>query len=118
MLALAVVLCHVYADFYTMLTWLYYCVVSVTKHIYLAVLCTVYANWNILLSAVQYCANVKVVDHEGRNALWYARTSGSVECTELLATAGCPDTATLPRRRGSLQPSKNDVFDKLPASVI
>ncbi|XP_070174691.1 centaurin-gamma-1A-like isoform X5 [Littorina saxatilis] len=65
-----------------------------------------------------YCANVKVVDHEGRNALWYARTSGSVECTDLLAAAGCPDTATLPRRRGSLQPSKNDVFDKLPASVI
>ncbi|KAK7492700.1 hypothetical protein BaRGS_00016005 [Batillaria attramentaria] len=65
-----------------------------------------------------YCANVKVVDHEGRNALWYARTSGSSECTELLTAAGCPDHATLPRRRGSLQPGKNDVFDKLPASVI
>ncbi|XP_076455882.1 centaurin-gamma-1A-like isoform X1 [Babylonia areolata] len=64
-----------------------------------------------------YCANVKVVDHEGRNALWYARSSESLACTELLATAGCPDT-TLPRRRGSLQPTKNDVFDKLPASVI
>jgi Arf-GAP/GTPase/ANK repeat/PH domain-containing protein 1/3 len=67
----------------------------------------------------QYGANVKVVDHEGRNALWYARTSGSVECTDLLTSNGCPDTATLPRRRGSSQPSsKNDVFDKLPASVI
>ncbi|KAL8616474.1 hypothetical protein ACOMHN_041077 [Nucella lapillus] len=65
-----------------------------------------------------YCANVKVVDHEGRNALWYARTSGSVECTDMLSSAGCPDTATLPRRRGSLQTTKNDVFDKLPASVI
>lgn len=65
-----------------------------------------------------YGANVKVVDHEGRNALWYARTSGSSECTELLTNAGCPDHTTLPRRRGSLQPGKNDVFDKLPASVI
>ncbi|XP_025080568.1 arf-GAP with GTPase, ANK repeat and PH domain-containing protein 1-like isoform X4 [Pomacea canaliculata] len=65
-----------------------------------------------------YNANVKVMDHEGRNALWYARTSGSAECTDLLSNAGCPDHPTLPRRRGSLQPSKNDVFDKLPASVI
>lgn len=61
---------------------------------------------------------MKVADHEGRNALWYARSSGSTECTELLLNAGCPDHPTLPRRRGSLQPSKNDVFDKLPASVI
>ncbi|GFR81318.1 ARF-GAP with GTPase, ANK repeat and PH domain-containing protein 1, partial [Elysia marginata] len=79
----------------------------------------------------QYNANVKVVDHEGRNALWYARSSGSSECTELLTSSGCPEHPTLPRRRGSLQHQqqqqqhqgggvggKGDVFDKLPASVI
>ncbi|KAK3105706.1 hypothetical protein FSP39_003889 [Pinctada imbricata] len=66
-----------------------------------------------------YSANVKVVDHEGRNALWYARSSGSVECVELLINNGCPEHPTLPRRRGSsAQPGKNDVFEKLPASVI
>ncbi|XP_046563640.1 centaurin-gamma-1A-like isoform X7 [Haliotis rubra] len=64
-------------------------------------------------------ASVKVVDHEGRNALWYAKSSGSTECVELLINNGCPEHPTLPRRRGSAQPSgKNDVFDKLPASVI
>jgi len=66
-----------------------------------------------------YNANVKVVDHEGRNALWYARSSGSMECTELLTTSGCPENSTMPRRRGSVQQTgKTDVFDKLPASVI
>lgn len=65
-----------------------------------------------------YNANVKVLDHEGRNALWYARGSGSPECVDLLVTNGCPEHPTLPRRRGSVQPGKNDMFDKLPASVI
>ncbi|XP_062568891.1 arf-GAP with GTPase, ANK repeat and PH domain-containing protein 1-like isoform X17 [Saccostrea cucullata] len=66
-----------------------------------------------------YNANVKVVDHEGRNALWYARSSGSNECVELLMNNGCPEHPTLPRRRGSsAQAGKNDVFEKLPASVI
>ncbi|CAG5125080.1 unnamed protein product, partial [Candidula unifasciata] len=65
-----------------------------------------------------YNANVNVVDHENRNAFWYARSSGSSECTELLAANGCVEHPTLPRRRGSSQPGKNDVFDKLPASVI
>ncbi|ESO86841.1 hypothetical protein LOTGIDRAFT_128465, partial [Lottia gigantea] len=65
-----------------------------------------------------YNANVKVVDHEGRNALWYARSSGSGDCMDLLANNGCPEHPTLPRRRGSVQPNKSDVFDKLPASVI
>ncbi|KAK3586293.1 hypothetical protein CHS0354_035694 [Potamilus streckersoni] len=65
-----------------------------------------------------YGANVKVVDHEGRNALWYARSSNSSECPELLVNNGCPEHSTLPRRRGSVQPGKNDVFEKLPASVI
>ncbi|KAL4228483.1 Arf-GAP with GTPase [Mactra antiquata] len=67
-------------------------------------------------------ANVKVVDHEGRNALWYAKSSGSQECVDLLMNSGCPQNPTLPRRRGSSQQStdsgKNDVFEKLPASVI
>ncbi|CAI9735267.1 centaurin-gamma-1A isoform X17 [Octopus vulgaris] len=65
-----------------------------------------------------YNANVKVLDHEGRNALWYARGSGSPECVTLLLTNGCPEHPTLPRRRGSVQPGKTDMFDKLPASVI
>ncbi|KAL3836901.1 hypothetical protein ACJMK2_022307, partial [Sinanodonta woodiana] len=46
-----------------------------------------------------YGANVKVVDHEGRNALWYARSSSSSECVELLVNNGCPEHPTLPRRR-------------------
>ncbi|CAE1325610.1 AGAP [Acanthosepion pharaonis] len=56
-----------------------------------------------------YNANVKVLDHEGRNALWYARGSGSPECVDLLVTNGCPEHPTLPRRRGSVQPGKNDM---------
>lgn len=68
--------------------------------------------------SLQYSANVKVVDHEGRNALWYAKSSGSSECVELLTTNGCPENPTLPRRRTSVQAGKNDVFEKLPASVI
>ncbi|XP_052252900.1 arf-GAP with GTPase, ANK repeat and PH domain-containing protein 3-like isoform X5 [Dreissena polymorpha] len=66
-------------------------------------------------------ANVKVVDHEGRNALWYAKSSASQECVELLMNSGCPENPTLPRRRGSSHQGgsgKNDVFEKLPSSVI
>ncbi|KAJ8307133.1 hypothetical protein KUTeg_015217 [Tegillarca granosa] len=70
----------------------------------------------------QYSANVKVVDHEGRNGLWYARSSGSNECVELLVVNGCPEHPTLSRRRTSVQQQqgqqKTDVFEKLPASVI
>lgn len=69
-----------------------------------------------------YSANVKVVDHEGRNGLWYARSSGSNECVELLVVNGCPEHPTLSRRRTSVQQQqgqqKTDVFEKLPASVI
>ncbi|XP_064618423.1 arf-GAP with GTPase, ANK repeat and PH domain-containing protein 3-like isoform X2 [Liolophura sinensis] len=67
-----------------------------------------------------YSANVKVLDHEGRNALWYAKSSGATDCMDMLVNHGCPENPTLPRRRGSSQPApgKNDVFEKLPASVI
>ncbi|KAL8608051.1 hypothetical protein ACOMHN_023867 [Nucella lapillus] len=65
-----------------------------------------------------YSANVKVVDHEGRNALWYAKTSGSLECSDLLNSAGCPDLGTAPQQRGHQRHSKNDMYGKLPASVI
>lgn len=63
------------------------------------------------------------MDHEGRNALWYAKSSGSQECVDLLMNSGCPEHPTLPRRRGSSHQSggsggKTDVFEKLPASVI
>lgn len=68
----------------------------------------------------QYGANVQAVDHEGHNALWFARSAGSVECVELLHNQGCPDNPSLPRQRGSLAGSTggNDVFDRLPASII
>lgn len=36
-------------------------------------------------------ADVSVVDHEGRNALFYALSSGQHECAELLSRRGCPD---------------------------
>ena len=67
----------------------------------------------------QYGANVSAVDHEGHNALWFARSAGSMECVELLRNQGCPDTPSLPRQRGSVASTGgNDVFDKLPASII
>ncbi|XP_064644118.1 arf-GAP with GTPase, ANK repeat and PH domain-containing protein 3-like isoform X7 [Lineus longissimus] len=50
-----------------------------------------------------YNADVKVVDHDGRNALYYARTSEVPECIELLKNSGCPECPTLPRRRNSQQ---------------
>lgn len=72
---------------------------------------------------LQYGANVRMVDHEGRNALWYARSSGSVECVELLRHQGCPDNPTLPRNRPRAplpqqQQGSSEAFEKLPASVI
>lgn len=69
---------------------------------------------------LQYGANVSAVDHEGHNALWFARSAGSVECVELLHNQGCPDNPSLPRQRGSLASSTggNDDFDRLPASII
>ncbi len=88
----------------------------------------------------QYGADVRALDHDGRNALWYARSSRSGDCVELLRAQGCPDTgppppppgapgsgATLPRRRTPSSqdpplpptiPPPNDAFEKLPASVI
>ncbi|XP_074653426.1 arf-GAP with GTPase, ANK repeat and PH domain-containing protein 1-like [Tubulanus polymorphus] len=82
-----------------------------------------------------YNANVKVVDKDGRNALYYARTSKVPECVSLLQNNGCPENPTLPRRRSSqhqyqqgpvpVQPpvppsggNKKDSFESLPSSVI
>ncbi|ELT98958.1 hypothetical protein CAPTEDRAFT_219196 [Capitella teleta] len=70
-----------------------------------------------------YGANVRMVDHEGRNALWYARSSGSQECVDLLRAQGCSDNPTLPRRRPQAPPpggnnGNGNEFEKLPASVI
>ena len=73
------------------------------------------------------------MDHEGRNALWYAKSSRVQECMELLKGQGCPENPTIPRRRTSSQqppatlqqppppslpPGSNEAFEKLPASVI
>ncbi len=64
------------------------------------------ANVKIVVCVFQYGANVKIVDHEGRNSLFYARSSGSQDCVELLRSQGCPENPTLPRgRRGSNQPA-------------
>lgn len=72
----------------------------------------------VCLSPPQYNANVRVVDHEGRNAYFYAQASGKTECADFLRANGCPEqgvpslmspaayhqataavAATLPRRR-------------------
>lgn len=63
---------------------------------------------------------MQLIDHEGHNALFYARGSGSVECVDILR---CQENPTLPRRRISNPPSgassgTNEVFGQLPASVI
>jgi Arf-GAP/GTPase/ANK repeat/PH domain-containing protein 1/3 len=84
-----------------------------------------------------YGANTKAIDHEGHSALYYARGAGAAECVELLRTQGCPENPTLPRRRVSnppmtggssgavtgrsgatAGPGSDELFDKLPASVI
>ncbi|BFZ22466.1 hypothetical protein BsWGS_25505 [Bradybaena similaris] len=66
-----------------------------------------------------YNADVQVLDHEQRSALWYANSSGSKACSQLLRCSGCMDqTAVAPRRRSSAQSGHNDVLEKLPASVI
>ena len=75
---------------------------------------------------LQYGANAKAVDHEGHNALYYARGANAVDCVELLRTQGCSENPTLPRRRISNPPpggsggssGSGEIFDKLPASVI
>ena len=82
---------------------------------------------------------MQALDHEGRNALWYAKSSRSNECVELLKLHGCAENPTLPRggggaagRRGQAPPPPapkdplpapplppgNEAFEKLPASVI
>lgn len=79
-------------------------------------------NLTLVQLLIWYGANVQLIDHEGHNALFYARGSSSVECAELLRGQGCQENPTLPRRRISNPPSNstgsNEMFDKLPASVI
>ena len=94
----------------------------------------------LMFFCLQYGADVRALDHEGRNALWYAKSSRSNECVELLKGQGCPENPTIPRRRTSSQqppppgvisitqqqlpvapplpPGSNEAFEKLPASVI
>ena len=51
-------------------------------------------------------ADVGVVDHEGRNALFYALASGHHECAELLRRRGCPDQGfVLPPPPAQLAPA-------------
>ena len=88
---------------------------------------------NITAVVVQYGANSKAIDHEGHSAVYYARGAGAAECVELLRSQGCPENPTLPRRRisnppansvavpnrsGNSGPESDEIFERLPASVI
>lgn len=87
----------------------------------------------VVAVAVQYGANSKAIDHEGHSAVYYARGAGAAECVELLRSQGCPENPTLPRRRisnppansaavpsrsGNSGPDSDEIFERLPASVI
>jgi len=89
----------------------------------------------LLVFVVQYGANSKAIDHEGHSAVYYARGAGAMECVELLRSQGCPENPTLPRRRisnpppanstgggsgrsGNSGPETDEIFERLPASVI
>jgi len=89
---------------------------------------------SVVAVVVQYGANSKAIDHEGHSAVYYARGAGAAECVELLRSQGCPENPTLPRRRISNPPANNsaatasrsgnsgpetdEIFERLPASVI
>jgi hypothetical protein len=64
---------------------------------------------------------VKLLDHDGRTSVSYARSSGVTELVELLLNNGCPDvtlSGTLPRRKNSVT-RKNDLHsDKVTSSVL
>lgn len=66
-------------------------------------------------------ANVKIIDHDGRSCVSYARSSGVSELIELLLNNGCPDVSfsgTLPRRKNSVS-RKNDLHaEKVTSSVL
>jgi len=87
----------------------------------------------VVVINVQYGANSKAIDHEGHSAVYYARGAGAAECVELLRSQGCPENPTLPRRRvsnppanssagagrsGNSGPETDEIFERLPASVI
>jgi len=65
--------------------------------------------------------------------MYYARGAGASECVDLLRSQGCPENPTLPRRRvsnppagsnaapsrsGNSGPESEEIFERLPASVI
>jgi len=65
--------------------------------------------------------------------MYYARGAGATECVDLLRSQGCPENPTLPRRRisnppsssnagasrsGNSGPETDEIFERLPASVI
>lgn len=61
-----------------------------------------------------YGANAQLEDHDGHNALYYARSAKSEECISLLEAAGCPNNT----RRGSFSKTSPQVFDRLPTTNI
>ena len=70
---------------------------------------------------LQSNANVKLLDHEGRTCISYARNSGVTELIDLLLNNGCPDvtlSGTLPRRKNSVT-RKNDLHaDKVTSAIL
>uniref|UniRef100_A0A6A7FZN1 Centaurin-gamma-1A-like isoform X1 n=1 Tax=Hirondellea gigas TaxID=1518452 RepID=A0A6A7FZN1_9CRUS len=82
---------------------------------------------------IWYNANVKALDSDGRSAVYYARSVGDKDTTDLLLQSGCPDSpsyvissssaaanaqsSTLPRSKGSIS-RKPELLDKLQASII
>lgn len=86
------------------------------------------ANLVLIQLLLWHGANANLIDHEGYNPLFYARSAGSVACTELLRMYGSSEGPTLPRRRPSNTPSNSsynnqasnhgEAFEKLPSSVL
>lgn len=51
----------------------------------------------------QYFADVRILDGQGRSALWHAKSAGSKECADILRHNGCNDL-------GTMIPQGSDVF--------
>lgn len=70
---------------------------------------------------VQYGADGRLMDHERRDALWYARFANSQECVNVLRSHGYAsgEVRTLPRPpRASQSQAPGDSFDSLPNNAM
>lgn len=57
------------------------------------------ANLVLVQLLLWHGANPSLIDHEGYNALFYARSAGSIACADLLRVGGGTEGPTLPRRK-------------------